>query len=162
MIKRIIRIIKSHIYEFLNWAEDPIKIMNQIIEDSKKKIYDLYTELTKIRANIDSLKKNAGKLDEGETKKKLQAEIKRLSKYETDLIEKINEYKNKVLEYQGKITLLQAKFNSNKILLKIKQDTSKFNPDSDLSTLDRMEQKIFEQESKLQAFEELEEIFGDE
>jgi len=161
MIIRIKRIIKSYIYELLNWAEDPIKIMNQIIGDSKKKMYEIYIELQKIRISIKSLKSNQAKLEDGEIREKITIEIKRLEKLEQELIDKINIYKVKVLEYDGKITLLKAKYNSNKILLKVRQDTSKFNPESDTSTLDRMESKISEQEAKLEALKECEIIFSD-
>lgn len=156
MLKRIVRIFKSNTNAVLDKLEHPIRIMEQIIEDSEKEIFKLYTSYEEIKASIEKL--GEIKLTDDNVKKTVEAQRERLTKMKDKLEAKINEYREKIKKTKNEVKLQTERNKAYDAILNIQKNLSKFNVDSDFSAIERMEEKINKKEAKIKAYEDMEGI----
>jgi phage shock protein A len=155
MIKRLTRIFKSNANAIMDKLEEPIKIMEQVIADSRKEVFKLFEAYEEIKSSIEKLEKV--ECDE-EAKKLIQSQKEKLTKSRDALKKKIEAYKAKIIETQKKIDVLKAKNKAYDAIISVQKNLSKFDFDSDLSAIERMEEKINRKEATIRAYDDMEGI----
>ena len=156
MFKRITRIFKSNANALLDTLEQPIKIMEQVIADSEQEIFKLYTSYEEIKKSIEDLDKL--EVDDQKTKDVVKSQKEHLEKVRDKLEVKIKEYREKIIKTKSEVKLQTQRNKAYDSILNIQKNLSKFNVDSDLSAITRMEEKISKKEAKIKAYEDMEGI----
>jgi len=155
MFKRLRRIFNAEGNALIDKLEAPIKIMEQVISDSKEEIFKLYTSFEDINKSIE-------KLSSMKVSKEMQDTIiqqkEKMEKLRDNLKGEIEKYKEKVISTQNKIIYLREKNSVFDSILKIQENVSKLNIDSDMSAIERMEEKINKKESLLNAYDYMEDM----
>lgn len=155
MFKRIRRIFKSQTSRVLDKLEEPIKIMEQVISDSREEIFKLFQAYEEIKLSIEKLDKL--NCDE-ETKKLIEIQKEKLSIKRDDLNKRIKKYKEKIVETQKKVQFLKAKNKAYDAIIGIQKRLSKFDINSDISAIERMEDKINQKEAMINAYDDMEDF----
>ena len=156
MFKRIMRIFKSNANALLDTLEQPIKIMEQVIADSEQEIFKLYTSYEEIKKSIEDLDKL--ECDDQKTKDVVKSQKEHLEKVRDKLSNKIKEYREKIIKTKSEVKLQTQRNKAYDSILNIQKNLSRFNVDSDLSAITRMEEKISKKEAKIKAYEDMEGI----
>ena len=156
MFKRITRIFKSNANALLDTLEQPIKIMEQVIADSEQEIFKLYTSYEEIKKSIEDLDKL--EVDDQKTKDVVKSQKEHLEKVRDKLEVKIKEYREKIIKTKSEVKLQTQRNKAYDSILNIQKNLSRFNVDSDLSAITRMEEKISKKEAKIKAYEDMEGI----
>ena len=156
MFKRITRIFKSNANALLDTLEQPIKIMEQVIADSEQEIFKLYTSYEEIKKSIEDLDKL--ECDDQKTKDVVKSQKEHLEKVRDKLKVKIKEYREKIIKTKSEVKFQTQRNKAYDSILNIQKNLSKFNVDSDLSAITRIEEKISKKEAKIKAYEDMEGI----
>ena len=156
MFKRITRIFKSNANALLDTLEQPIKIMEQVIADSEQEIFKLYTSYEEIKKSIEDLDKL--EVNDQKTKDVVKSQKEHLEKVRDKLSNKIKEYREKIIKTKSEVKFQTQRNKAYDSILNIQKNLSKFNVDSDLSAITRVEEKISKKEAKIKAYEDMEGI----
>ena len=156
MFKRITRIFKSNANALLDTLEQPIKIMEQVIADSEQEIFKLYTSYEEIKKSIEDLDKL--EVNDQKTKDVVKSQKEHLEKVRDKLKVKIKEYREKIIKTKSEVKFQTQRNKAYDSILNIQKNLSKFNVDSDLSAITRIEEKISKKEAKIKAYEDMEGI----
>jgi len=130
--------------------------MEQVIADSEKEILKLYTSYEEIKQSIENLDKLEA--NDPKTKEVVEAQKKHLQVVKDKLKIKIEEYREKIIKTKNEVKLQSQRNKAYDAILNIQRNLSRFNVDSDLSAITRMEEKINKKEAKIKAYEDMEGI----
>ncbi|WP_456327275.1 PspA/IM30 family protein [Archaeoglobus sp.] len=108
-------------------------------EEAQKKVAELLEKAEIHERNARSLEEQAEK--QKETALKLQA--------------KIEELKNTIAKYEAELKTLKARYSTAKAMKKINKQLAKVDPSDTIAMLERMKEKVEEEEALAMAYEEI-------
>lgn len=108
-------------------------------EDAQKKVAELLEKAEIHERNARSFEEQAEK--QKETALKLQA--------------KIEELKNTIAKYEAELKTLKARYSTAKAMKKINKQLAKVDPSDTIAMLERMKEKVEEEEALAMAYEEI-------
>ena len=181
IFSRIGDVVKSNINDLIDRAEDPEKMVKQIILDLQKEVSNATTALGKAKASERIAKRqyddavktsadwemkakaalNAGEVDlankvkADESVKQYQQMYEQIAAQTAQLQEQVETLKSKLDEAKSRQAMLIARSQMAKTQKNLAQSVGGLNSSSAMDKFNRMEEKVTRQEAEAEAFAEI-------
>ena len=143
IFSRIGDVVKSNINDLIDRAEDPEKMVKQIILDLQKEVSNATTALGKAKAS------------ERIAKRQYQQMYEQIAAQTAQLQEQVETLKSKLDEAKSRQAMLIARSQMAKTQKNLAQSVGGLDSSSAMDKFNRMEEKVTRQEAEAEAFAEI-------